>query len=291
MRFQRAVPFAIVAAVVFQGAAAFAQSPAPDGPPNGDDIYDKTRAAVAAEPRPAYIAFTADFTFDRKGKVENGHERILVRARDGHALVRQVPDSPRDRVDQTPRVVTRGATDDPSVAMPLATFGLRPRTTAATEFMESSASPQPDVAGGPKVVGSVRAVDRIYTVTLAGDAEVAGHTCYHLVLVPNRDPQAHIIRELYVDKTSFIPQRYVIEVYAIAGPLKKSLFITCDASVVGDYTILTRAETSFTFRALFFSYGGTGRYIVHDVSFPQTLPDWLFDPDAFAQHKGDPIPD
>jgi hypothetical protein len=186
-------------------------------------------------------------------------------------------------------VVTRGAEDDPAAALPLATFGLRPKKNSP-EFLESAATPEPEPSG-ERAIATVSAVDRAYAVTYANDADVNGRQCYHLTLVPRRDPEHYRIRDLFVDKATFVPQRYVIAVTATAGPIKKTFFVTCDAALVAGYTLLTRAETSFVLHALFFAYGGTGRYAVHDVSFPPSPPDWLFDPAAFRAHKGEPIAD
>jgi hypothetical protein len=283
-----------LAAMVATGLSGLASAQtSPSATPNdalsADDIYDRAKAAVAALPQPAFLAYTADFTFDRKGHSETAHERILLRTSDGHAFVRRLPGSPGDRIDAKPHVVTQGAKDDPATALPLTTFGLRPRKSGG-EFLETPATPEPDPSG-MKVVAAVRVYDRVYDVSLAGEADAGGRVCYHLMLIPRTDPEHHRIRELYVDATTFVPQRYVIQVYAVAGPVKKSIFVTCDAAVIGGYTLLTKAETSFTLRALFVTYGGAGRYAVRDVSFPAQLPDWLFDPDAYPQHKDDPIPD
>lgn len=264
-------------------------SPQPPGSLTADAIYDNARVAVSALDLPPYLAYTADFTLERKGRIEARHERIYLRTADGHAYVRNLPDSPADRVDAQPRVVTEGAKDDPATAMPLTTFGLRPRK-AGGEFLESPATPQPSPSPDHSVIGSVKAVDRAYALEFAGTGTVDGRDVYHLVLTPRRDPLHNRIRELFVDEQTFVPLRYVIEVEALAGPFRKSFFITCDTQAVGPHRLIVRAETSLAFRALFVSFAGTGRYVLRDISYPPALPAWMFDPAAIKAHAGDPVP-
>jgi hypothetical protein len=60
---------------------------------------------------------------------------------------------------------------------------------------------------------------------------------------------------------------------------------------VGGHLVNTDADGHFNVnRALILHYSGEGRWAVSDVSFPTAPPGWLFDPNLYAQHKGQPIP-
>jgi hypothetical protein len=270
--------------------SALAQS-APPSPqvPNAEAIYDGARAAAARLPVPPYLAYTADFTFDRKGRTQTRHERILLRTSDGHAFVRRLPDSPADHVDTAPRVVTQGAKDDPAAAMPLTTFGLRPKTGSG-DFLESAATPVPSPSADANTIASVHAVDRAYAVAFDGGDTVEGRPAWRLALVPRRDPQHNRIRELTVDAQTLVPLRYVIEVQAEAGPVRKSFLVTCDTADIQGYRLIVRAAASLSFRALFVTFAGSGTYALRDISFPAALPDWLFDPAAIKDHAAGPFP-
>ncbi len=56
---------------------------------------------------------------------------------------------------------------------------------------------------GPKAIASVSVTDRAYTVRLVGVESLDGASVYHVHLEPNYVPDAHPLRELWIDTSTF----------------------------------------------------------------------------------------
>jgi hypothetical protein len=274
---------ATVLAFLFAAFAApgFAQTPSP--PPEeltANDIYDRTRATANARTLPPYISYTTHATFERKGKMKAEHYHTVVRTSDGKSYVTPLPDSPRDRIDTTPRI-----DDRPPYLSLFTTFGLIRRSPGEKPSMyEANAAPAPE-ASDPPVIGSVKVTARAYDVTLLGSEDLAGHAVYHIALRPLYDPEHHLLRELYVAKDSYRVERAVIQAYGAAGPIRTRPLVTIDYTPVGGAQAIVRISVDVTLRALFFAYGGHGELRVEDLEAPESVPDWMFDKQLLAEHE------
>ncbi len=82
-------------------------------------------------------------------------------------------------------------------------FGLVPRETV-------EAAPEP-TGTGLRTIGTVRAVTRTYDVRLAGEENVDGSACWHLTLRPLGNPGTYRVRELWVDEDSYETRKLVTD--------------------------------------------------------------------------------
>jgi hypothetical protein len=243
-------------------------------------IYERARATVSARIIPPFIAYTQYAAFERRGKIEAQHDRIVIRTADGKVNDTPMADSPADRIDTRPLVRDR------PLVYPTTTFGLvKRRAGEGPSVYESRSTPAPlPEAGGPPVIGRVVSTSRDYDPTLIGVEDLAGAPVYHLKLVPRFDPRGHPIRDLYVDTRTFDPRRIDIELWAGAGPVRSRPTVSVDFAPVGGTWLIAHASMNFVLRLAFFTYGGSGEFRLSDASFPESEPDWMFDPGALKSH-------
>ncbi len=290
----------IIAAIVALGvrlvsAGGSAQPP----PPSAVETYVKMRAAVNALPAPAYVAFTMQDASSRKNTLIQERIRIVVRCADGHAWVRMLKNANGDVVHIPPQVVTTplypGVLIERVGDFPLADFGIRPRRSARPEMFEAAGTPEPEpteASAGPQVIGSTRAYNLSYRIADLGDATIGDVPVYHLGLTPIRDPGHNVLRQVWIDKSTLLPKRYVAERFVDAGPLTFRYLITVDTALIGGHLVNVDAAGHFdVHRAFIINYSGDGRWSISDVTFPADPPPWLFDPELYRDHRNDPVPD
>ena len=246
-------------------------------------IYLKTVAAVNALPVPPYVEFTSQNDSDVQNSAVQDQLRIVMRVADGYAFVEPL----RDRQGQpTPlaraQVVTDGRFPSSIYRLgdfPLADFGLRFGPHARPGIFEDTGTPEPEPSGAPRSIASVKVIDVPYALVDLGDDSVNGRTVYHLGMTPLRDPGHHVLRQMWVDKTTFLPVRYVAERFVDAGTFKFRYLVTVNTALVAGHLINTDADGHFdVHRAVFFRYAGEGHWTIEGVSFPSHEPDWMFDP-------------
>lgn len=289
MRALRAALLTFAASVLLSsGSRAQTQSP--------DDIYLRAQEAVNALPLPPYVAFTLqDHTLKQHG-LEQERLRILVRSSDGHAFVVPLQDAGGNVPHELPGVATNSFDRWTSLYrigdFPLADFGLRKHGSGRPGIFEASGTPQPEPADTPgtRVIASVRVVNIPYRIVDLGDLSIDGHAVYHLGLKPRYDAGHHVLREMWIDKASLLPRRYIAERF-VGGPISFRYFVTVNTAVIGGHLVNIDADGHFNVnRALVIHYSGEGRWAVSDVSFPAAPPSWVFDPGLYAQHQGEAIP-
>ncbi|HEV2737490.1 MAG TPA: hypothetical protein VGU66_02825 [Candidatus Elarobacter sp.] len=274
-------------------AAGTAQTP----PPGVTEIYVKMRAAVNALPVPAYIAFTVQESSTRKSGLIADRLRIVERVSDAHAWVRTIRNMHGDAVHVEPQVVTGNLFPNTLIErvgeFPLADFGLRPRRAGRTGIFEAPGTPEPTPSAGPlRAIGSVTGYNLSYRIADLGDTELGGAPVHHLGLFPYRDPGHNVLREVWIDASTFIPKRYVAERFVENGGLSFRYLITVDTAVIDGHLVNVGAAGHFELhRALIINVTGDGRWAISDVTFPADPPAWLFDPDRYKDHKGEPVPD
>jgi hypothetical protein len=256
--------------------------------PEALEIFDRTRARVAARVLPPFIAYTEYAAFMRHGKIRAQHDRVILRTADGRADITPVPDSAQDRIDGKPSV-------DRPIVNPTTSFGLVKRRTGETASpYETQTAPLPEPAAdaaGPHLIGHVSSHPRDYDPTLIGIEQIGGARVYHLKLVPRFDPQHHPIRDLYVDTQTYDPRRMAIEVFAAVGPVRSRPTVVVDFAPVDSTWMIDHASMDFVLRLAFLAYGGSAEYRTSEISFPASEPDWLFDAKELAEHlRAQPAP-
>jgi hypothetical protein len=270
-------------------AASAAERPAPV------EIYVKMRAAVNALPVPPYIAFTEQDASTRKYALLQDRMRVVTRIADGHAWVRPIQDATGNPDRRPPRVVTTvvypGTPIERIGEFPLADFGLRPRTGRPGMF-EAPGTPEPaPAAGSIKAIGGVSTYNLSYRIVDLGDTELGSLPVHHLGLTPVRDPGHNVLREIWIDETTLLPKRYIAERFVENGPFSFRYLITVDTAVIENHLVNVAAAGHFeVHRGLIVNYSGDGRWTISDVTFPADPPAWMFDPDHYKDHSGEPIP-
>jgi len=114
-----------------------------------------------------------------------------------------------------------------------------------------------------------------------GDTQIAGRDVYHLGLTPINDPDRHPLREMWIDKATLLPRRYVAEKIVEANAYYTYL-LTVDAVQIGPYLVNVKASGIDR-------YGHIG-FTVSQISFPPTEPEWVFQQAEWAAHRGEQIP-
>lgn len=285
----------LLAVLAAQGKVAAANDPARLTPVQ---IYWRAQAAVNRLRQPAYVAFTFEnegFTFasyplgPRQPILYRGELlRVLVRTSDGRAAVCAFKDErgwdiphPMVAVVSDPfgwravsNVVRLGD-------FPVADFGLRYAAESRPGFFEpDTASPQPSRL---HVIARVVAFEPPpYRIVDLGDTMIEDRPVYHLGLEPIRDPAHNVLRQMWIDKTTFLPVRYVAMRTVLDSVEPYSYPIAVDNAVIDDYLVNVDAEGLNPI--------GQGKWRISQISFPDSEPDWVFDPAQWPRHNGEQIP-
>lgn len=157
--------------------------------------------------------------------------------------------------------------------------------------------PTPEPTLAPlKTIGSVVAIGeseyRVPKMTVEGNN-------LDLVLVPRRDPERNVLREIWVDKDTYVLRKviahdrmfveqghvYPMKVTYTLGYLEGYVVITHV-----DATVLPRKERSGAEIADFGDETGDADSLsidFKDITFPASLPAWYFDPSQYGSHQAD----
>ncbi|HEY1680560.1 MAG TPA: hypothetical protein VGF98_02830, partial [Candidatus Tumulicola sp.] len=137
-----------------------------------------------------------------------------------------------------------------------------------------------------RVIATVMASQGLaYQIADRGVADIAGRPCYHLKLTPLRNPKHNVLREIWIDTVTNLPVRYIAERFVENYPGDDySYFITVDARNIDGYLVNVAAEGANA------HLGGTSKWHIFDVSFPNAEPNWVFDREQWKIHNGEPIP-
>jgi hypothetical protein len=257
-------------------------------------IFWRAQAAINRLPQPAYIAFTFEnqgynSTNDRQSIVPTRELlRVLVRASDGSAVITALKNQGGQDVAHPGAFVVTTTNDYFAVSnvlrlgdFPLADFGLRYGTPSRPGFFEPlrpppSASPLLTIA----TVFAFKAPP--YQITKLGDTVIEGRPVYHLALAPIRDPARNVLRQMWIDKETFLPARYVA-FRTVIDPFEYfSYLVTVDAVEIDGRIVNVSAAGN--------SKNGLGKWLISDVSFPALEPDWVFDRAQWRSHNGEQIP-
>ena len=215
--------------------------------------------------------------------------KYWVRNLDRAAVMRQVN---RDE-DLGPMMFDRPALNQPRDPGPATADLFEPAHPQPIDVV-----PTPEPTAGPlKTIGAVVVFGEsdynVPKVTVEGEL-------LHLVLEPRRDPERNVLREIWVDKHTFVLRKVIAhdrlfvegdDVYPVIfdytlGYLDGYVVIThLDGTVL---PIIRKDKNGNTTEAK--AYTGDGQKVTfdyQDIQFPSSLPSWYFDPRSYAQHQGD----
>jgi hypothetical protein len=160
--------------------------------------------------------------------------------------------------------------------------------TAPKAGSESGASMQPDISG-LRTIASVVAVAQLpYTAHLVGIENVEGHQAYHVTLAASNDPRTHNLRDLWIDTQTYdLLKAHFTGTYAptLDDVPSKTEATVYFREVLGCW-VVTRAIWTYLASDALFTFDVQN----DEIALPATLPDWLFDNDAYRRHEmaGDP---
>ena len=259
-------------------------------------IYQSAAAAVDRLTIPDYVAFTIESHSHQS--VEDAffssqdEERVLIRLRDERAVV-----APLRAVDGTP-YPQRG----PSLVVgpdygafsnvwalgdfPTANPGIGNQLFPGTDFFDAGPTRK-----GPAVIATVVAVNAPpYRIVDLGDGEVDGHAVYHLGLTPIHNATRFRLREIWIDKSTMLPMRYVAQ-RVVEEDIPFSYLVTVETVVIGGHLINVKLDGAFVRSGPNdVAINGVSSWRVFDVSFPAHEPDWVFDGPLWSKHIGERIP-
>ncbi len=151
--------------------------------------------------------------------------------------------------------------------------------------------PTPEPTGSlPPVIASVTALGEFdYVVTrVAVEGDLT-----HVSLAPRRDPDRNRIRELYVDRKT-LELREVIATDKLFDDDEGHrhvypMLFTVTLAWMHNMPIVTHIHGTPTYQAdaEYLGTDATVDYDFNDITFPDSLPDWYFDPRSYAQHVAD----
>lgn len=139
-----------------------------------------------------------------------------------------------------------------------------------------------DVPSSVPQIGSVTAyADTDYRVS---GIKTEG-TLFHLWLTPMRDEERNRLRELWADRQTFELQKVVAtdRLYVLGGP-SFPMTDTITMGQVAGHPVVTDIHGRTNFDDEAFGAHYEVDYHFRDVSFPQALPDWYFEPPTYGEH-------
>jgi hypothetical protein len=157
--------------------------------------------------------------------------------------------------------------------------------------------PTPEPSSEPlKTIGSVVAIgESDYNVPkIAVEGEML-----HLTLQPRRDPERNVLREIWVDKHSYVVRKIIAHDRLFAeGDGIYPVKFTYTLGYLNGYVVIThldgvvlpiesRDKAGNTSERMFDGDGATVTYDFDDITFPQALPSWYFNPHEYGSHVAD----
>jgi hypothetical protein len=242
-------------------------------------IYRTAQRVARDNPDPPYMTYQMHEVFVHHGRPFNYDYRVWYRS-DGKGMMQDMAPS-------------RGGGHDPRFGYP---FPVAPDDNIllyATPAPRSTVPPpvggsQPIPSGAPTAqvlaVESVSA-DRYYNVWFVGMEDFDGHHTYHIGMQSiNAEDREHPWKDMWVDAQTFEVWKAHASGSGSQGPAKGSIDADVWFGPVGAYWLITRAQGDGEVRMAFLSDSGHYEYYFSDFGFPNTLPDWYFDPGLFKHH-------
>lgn len=247
-------------------------------------------------PPPAYETYTLVRTqntnYGYPDYADSYTKHYWVRNVDRAALVRYVY---RDGSDSQP-MFDRPALNQPRDPGPPTADLFAPAHIEPVTFV-----PTPEPTVGPlKVIGHVVAFGEFdYNVP---KLQVEGDLL-HLTLVPKRDPERNVLREIWVDKHTYVLKKVIAHDRLFdegTGNVYPVLF-TYTLGYLDGYVVVThldgvvlpevsQSRSGTITEKTFTGDGQKVRYDFTDITFPASLPSWYFDARSYGAHMND-LPD
>jgi hypothetical protein len=282
----RSLVIGAAASVLLGAALAGAPSPTPSPTPypsptpDAVTILRKAEQAARGNLDPPYIVYDMHEIFIHHGHQFTYDYHVWYRTSDGQALMQNFIGDRQGHHEQhfgypfpfAPDVnILLGATPPPS--------------PAPTQIV----IPAPGTSGAsaPPLIG-VTAVtaNRFYSVTLVGLEDYQGHPVYHLALtpLPTVSERDHPWKDLWVDTQTFESWKTHARASGTEGPMTGEIEGTAEFEPVNGYWLLAHVTGYGEGHVAFISDSGQYEYYFSGFDFPNTLPDWYFDPDLFRHH-------
>jgi hypothetical protein len=293
----------LLAATFLGGLALTGALSAQTNPAGGRDrahvIFDATRAAVSRLASPPYVAFTLQDAGYSDNSKSAEQLRVLVRASDGAAVVIALADPNGVEIAHpSPRVILGPSYGSLSYISRLGDFtlydfSLRYDTPKRPGLFDAPGTPEPEATPEVKTLAVVRAYNPGYIIADLGDTTLDGLDVFHLGFTPIRDPGHHVLREMWIDKASSLPLRYLTEI-PVNYPSDAGQVVqheaTVDTALLDGHLTNTEVNGRFRIRVGEVDTDGVVKWSVSEVSFPVDVPDWAFDLAQWKNHIGEAIP-
>jgi hypothetical protein len=150
--------------------------------------------------------------------------------------------------------------------------------------------PTPEPTGTlPPVIATVTVMGEFdYRVTRVADEG----DLIHVSIVPRRDPDRNRLRELYVDRKTLELKEVVAtdKLYEDDGSRHVyAMLFTVTLGWLDNMPVVTHIHGTPTYQsdAEYLGQDATVDYDFTDIEFPQSLPEWYFDPRTYAEHASD----
>jgi hypothetical protein len=184
----------------------------------------------------------------------------------------------------------------PAIILPefLGPFAWRLRSSVRIPPADARIAMQPDVAGLKTIADVVAVAKPAYRI--GRDAlqpppleNIDGRLAYHLTLQPYDHPRQHNLRDLWIDaQTDDVVRAHFVGTYA---PVPKAPVSDTDVTVsfreVLGHWVVTRAVWTYDNPPVSYTFDVQN----DELALPPTLPDWLFDPNAYRAHEAAGEPD
>jgi hypothetical protein len=271
----------VMLAILGSGLASAAERTAPlAAAPPADSILARAKEVFRRRPRPSFVAYTLS-RFERVGALPdfmNSYEkRVWYRSSDGAALTRRFAAGRARGPLEFERPRFNGPLDP---GPPTANIFDRAPPAAAPP----DATPEPE--DPPlRTIGSVSAtVESDYHAKIV-DADA--HT-YHLRLTPRRDVDRNRLRELWIDRETYAVRRFIAtdRLYHGYTPSWDPELFDARLDREGDVPVIRTIHggADLNIQPWSETRDETSDYRFYDISFPATLPDWYFEPEAYGAH-------
>jgi hypothetical protein len=253
-----------------------------DEPETGAHVYSHAIQAMAAIAPPPYVRFHEDVTFSHAQLVfkqqpgpklqtmillgKNDPPRaydVVYRAADGVAAMHSA--------DGKERLVGNPA---PWNVMWNEIIGIGKAAGAPSAVTQPNASPAPDSESAdatPATIGSVTVFgSRFYRIENAGAESIDGATAFHLRFTPIADPDAHSLREVWVDTATYRFRKAMVRIHK-GGTARIDGAITYAFGPVDRYWLATRAHFEATGQIAFYRITGVVDMAASAFSFPDKV--------------------
>ena len=242
-------------------------------------IFSTAQKVARDNPDPPFMTYQMHEIFVHHGKPFNYDYRVWYRS-DGKGMMQDMAPS-------------RTGGHDPRFGYP---FPVAPDDNILLYATPAPRSTVPPPVGGPQtlpsgaptpaVLGVVGVTaDRYYRVWFVGMEDFDGHHTYHIGMQSLVDgDRDHPWKDMWVDTQTFEVWRAHASGSGSQGPAKGSIDADVWFGPVGAYWLITRAQGDGAVRLAFLSDSGHYEYYFSDYGFPNTLPDWYFDPALFKHH-------